>query len=196
MNTLFTKKRINYDGSQLSPHWILRNFKLLGDSIIAFRGGCSVREHMVDVVDVINKDFIYSSDMIHFIIEHFRRDLDFAVHRQWILAGIIKDVINDKPSPLVGEDAPSEKATRVRVVRVGSDLYVGDRKLSVSVATVSPVSSLIHFGINVISKGTPVKTIGFEDLKINPDVFAKRIIEQYAREDKRISNAGCKVRPV
>ena len=42
MNTFFIEKEIKYIGSQLSPHWIYKNFHLMGDSIVAFVGEVDV----------------------------------------------------------------------------------------------------------------------------------------------------------
>ena len=38
MKTLFIDNEIKYIGSQLSPHWIYKNFNIQGDSIVAFTG--------------------------------------------------------------------------------------------------------------------------------------------------------------
>ena len=50
----------------------------------------------------------------------------------------------------------------VQCTRSGDDLFVGDGKLTVSIATISATSMKIHLGINITSKGTPedVETIG------------------------------------
>ena len=39
----------------------------------------------------------------------------------------------------------------------GDDLYVGDRKLSISIAAPSPTSALIHFALNIDPTGAPVR---------------------------------------
>ena len=61
MKTLFIEKEIKYIGSQLSPHWIYRNFNILGDAIVSFIGEVDVKlDEMVDIEDVINNEPIYS----------------------------------------------------------------------------------------------------------------------------------------
>ena len=42
--------------------------------------------------------------------------------------------------------------------RKGDDLFLGEGKLSVSIATASPVSTLIHLGVNEDASGAPVTT--------------------------------------
>ena len=92
MNTLFTEKEIKYIGSELSPHWIYKNFKLQGDSIVSFIGEVDVKlEEMVDIEDVINKEPIYSKKMINFIIEQFDISLLGMVFAQRLFISIIKD---------------------------------------------------------------------------------------------------------
>ena len=69
MHTKFIEKEIKYIGSQLSPHWIYKNFGLQGDAIVAFVGEVDVKiSEMVDIEDVLNNDSIYSKKMLNFII--------------------------------------------------------------------------------------------------------------------------------
>ena len=42
MKIKFTEEEIWYVGSQLSPHWIYKNFGIQGDAIVAFCGECKV----------------------------------------------------------------------------------------------------------------------------------------------------------
>ena len=68
MKTKFIDKEIKYIGSQLSPHWIYKNFNIQGDVIVAFQGECKVDlTEMVDIEDVINNEPIYSKYMLSFI---------------------------------------------------------------------------------------------------------------------------------
>ena len=81
------------------------------------------------------------------------------------------------------------------VRREGSDLFDGDRKLTVSVATVSPVSGMIHAGINISSRNTPVPTRGLEDYGIAVRRFAEDILTAYAAECDVMARARSKVKP-
>ena len=43
MKTKLLEKEIKYEGFQLAPHWIYKNFKIQGDSTVAFIGECDVK---------------------------------------------------------------------------------------------------------------------------------------------------------
>lgn len=182
-------KFFTYDGRQLAPHWIYRQHDLLGDAIVAWRGECEVKlSEMVDIEDVKANAPIYSPQMVHFIAEFFDLDLEKTVYRQRLLIVTAKEFLEEHLSQ--------------RVERRGDDLYLlrpkdNQRgKLSVSIATTSATSTLIHTGFNVVSEGTPVPTVGLNDLEIDPDRFAQTVLERYTAEVEDIWLARCKVRPV
>lgn len=184
MKTLFIDKEVKYIGSQLAPHWIYKNFKIQGDAIVAFCGECEVKlTEMVDIEDVINKEPIYSKYMLSFITEQFNVELVEGVFRQRLLMCCIKEAL--------------EKRGFV-VCRSGDDLFVNDRKLSVSIATKSMTSVLIHTGVNILSEGAPIPVSGLKsDLGID-DVkeFALEVMKNYSEELKDIVLASTKVRGV
>jgi len=176
---------LKYDGTQLASLWAFRHHDLQGDSIVAFQGPCHVAlTEMVDLADVKEEAHIYSEKMLHFIVEHFDLDLEKTVTRQRLLVAIIKEEL--------------EKQYRdLKLIRKGDDLYWQERKLSVSIATLSPVSTLIHLGLNIISDNTPVPTIGLQELGIEDiEGFAKDILQSYTEEISSINLARCKVRGV
>ena len=171
-----------YTGEQLRSSFAYTVFGILGDSIVAFCGPCDVkREKIVDIEDLKEGNRIYSESMLHFIIEHHDTDLEKAVLRQVMLASIVKDMLN-------------HRLRELRVRRMHTDLYDGDAKLSVSVATVTPLSSLIHFGINITSTNTPIKTKGLADYGIDPPDFANLVAQEYVAEISKLHEARCKVR--
>lgn len=183
MKSYLHKEKLNYDGSQLSSLFAYRNFNLQGNSIVAFLGEARVElEHMVDLADVRDQAFIYSPDMVHFIVEIFELDLEKAIYHQRMLVSLAKENL--------------EQRGISGLTRSGDDLYLGDRKLSVSIATLSPVSSMIHFGLNISSQGTPVPTIGLAELDIDGQDFAREVMEAYQKEIISIYMAKCKVRGV
>ncbi len=187
MQAKFIKKEICYVGTQLSPHWIYKNFNLPGDSIVSFTGGCDVKiSEMVDLKDVLANDFIYSSKMLHFIVEHFNIPLVEGILRQRLLINIARDEIMDNLS------------SNTKIIRLGDDLYFNEGKLSVSIATKSITSVLIHLGLNIDSNNTPVKASGLEtDMGLkNIEQIANNIINNYLLEHKQITDASCKVRGV
>lgn len=195
MHTLFVKERMTYNGKQLSSLWAFRNWGLQGDCIIIFRGPCSVKtENLVDMADFREKAFIYSKDMLHFIVEHFDMDLEKTICRQRLLVSIIKDKIEEY---MTSKEIFITLGANLR--RDGDDLFIGNKKLSVSIATISPVSTMIHTGLNVSSKCTPVPAIGLSDMGYkNKDITAlgKDIGSAYVDEIKSIKLARCKVRGI
>jgi hypothetical protein len=183
MKAHFITKQITYDGSQINSLWTFRQAGLAGDSIVAFIGPCQILpEHMVDLEDLKAGAEISSPLMLHFIIEQFDPDLTKAILSQRLLTVIIKDCLEAK----IGK----------RIRRKGSDLYDANAKLTISIATVTPVSSKIHFGINIISRGTPVLTKGLRDYRIEPKRFALEVMKRYIEEITDITRDRCKVRGV
>ena len=184
MHTKLIDTEIKYIGSQLAPHWIYKNFKLQGDAIVAFIGECEVAlTEMVDIEDVINNEPIYSKLMLSFITEQFGVELVEGVFRQRLLICIIKELLEERG---------------VFVVRNGDDLMINNRKLSVSIATKSTTSILIHTGLNILSEGAPVKAsgltseLGIEDVR----EFALEVMKRYSEEFEDIKLASTKVRGV
>ncbi|MFH1604552.1 MAG: DUF366 family protein [Pseudomonadota bacterium] len=179
----FVEETIVYTGEQLHSLWAYRAFGLEGDSAVAFCGACGVTpEHMRDLEDLKAGSRIVSDHMLHFIIEHFGCDLQTAAWRQWVFMARMAEELNG----LLGEP---------RIRRTASDLYDGERKLTVSIASVSPVSGLIHAGINISSRNTPVPARGLEDYGISARDFGRMMLEAYAQECAGIKRACCKVRP-
>ena len=83
--------------------------------------------------------------------------------------------------------------------REGDDLYSGNRKLTVSIVTASPVSVLLHMGVNWDSTGAPVSAIGLRDLGVEREQvgeLAQEALGVFAREWASIERACTKVRPV
>ncbi len=138
---------------------------------------------MVDIEDVINNEPIYSKYMLSFITEQFNVELVEGVFRQRLLMCCIKEAL--------------EKRGFV-VRRSGDDLFVNDRKLSVSIATKSMTSVLIHTGVNILSDGAPIPVSGLKsDLDID-DIkeFALEVMKNYSEELEDIVLASTKVRGV
>ena len=184
MKTKFVNEEIKYIGSQLVPHWIYKNFKIQGDAIVAFIGECVVTlTEMVDIEDVINNEPIYSKSMLSFITEQFGIGLVEGVLRQRLLITIIKELLVKRG---------------IFVVRNGDDLIIDGRKLSVSIATKSMTSVLIHTGLNILSEGAPVVASGIKSELGISDIedFAKEVMERYSEELDDIVLATTKVRGV
>lgn len=182
MKTKFVTKKINYDGSQLKPLYSYVHHQLHGDSIVAFIGACDVTlEHMVDAEDFVVNAKIASDEMLHFIVELFGQNLMTAVALQRLLVSIAQDILLEMGQPLI---------------RNGDDLYFKKKKLSVSIASASAVSSQIHLGINIKNTGTPVPTCALSDFSVAPAKFAKELLARFAAEYTSITEATQKVRPL
>ena len=79
MKRLFLSREMAYTGRELHSLWAYRCHGLQGDSICAFVGPCEVAtEDLVDEADRKEGGFIRSERMLHFIAEHFERDLEKA----------------------------------------------------------------------------------------------------------------------
>jgi len=192
MKTHFHPTPLAYDGTQLRSHFAYSTFGIQGDSIVSFIGPCDVRgDHLVDLEDSKQGLFIHSDKMLHFIIEHFDGDLIRTIAFQRLLVDVMIREIEESIS-----DAGTSHELPLRLQRNGNDIYDDIYKLNVSVATQSPVSCLIHTGINISSRNTPVPTKGLEDYTINPQAFATGVMNRYAAEMEGIWKARCKVRGV
>lgn len=121
--------------------------------------------------------------MLHFMAEHFDLDLEKTILRQRLLISLLAQEINRLSGANVIE-------------RRGNDLYSKERKLSVAIATLTPVSTVFHVGLNILSSGTPVKTVGLRDLSISPRALAIKILRLYSQELQAVTLSRVKVRAV
>ncbi|MEK6977089.1 MAG: DUF366 family protein [Candidatus Hydrothermarchaeota archaeon] len=179
MRVVIPKERIDYDGSQIASLWAFAAFGVQEDTIVGFRGGCAIGpEHMVDLEDLKKGEEIKSVDMVHFIVEHFdSTDLRLAYHRQRLLVSIAREVL---------------EAQGASVERKGDDLFSEGKKLSVSIATVSPVSQKIHLGMNVRSE----EYMSLSRIGARPEEVIQEVCSRYRAELEDIEKAMRKSRPV
>jgi hypothetical protein len=182
MKYKFIEKTMTYDGRQLKPLYAYVNHHVHGDSIISFIGSCNVSlEHMVDAEDFVVNAEIKSDNMLHFIVEMFSQNLITAVSLQRLLTSMTQNLLLDKGHQLKRE---------------GDDLYFNGQKLSVSIASCSAVSSMIHLGLNIENAGTPVPTCALSDFKLEPTVFANELMKRFSEEYASIIEATQKVKPL
>lgn len=185
MKTRWLPKNEAYDGTQLKPLRAYLEMGLLGDSIYAWKGSCRIPfEHMVDGEDLREGSAIEGSMMLHLIAEIFDQDLIAGVCLQRLIADQARALIEERTSK------------KILLRRSGDDLYLDDRKLSISIATRSTNSVLVHFALNVSNEGTPVPTCSLEDFGIEPEPFAVDLMEGVSKEWRSIREATWKVRPV
>lgn len=158
-----------YDGSQINPSWAFNEFGIYGSSIITWIGPVNITpDNLKDFADVGLE--IKSDNMANFICEFFDcqpANMRIAYLRQRLLVMIFRECL-------------AEKGVVSR--REGDDIFVNDRKLSISIATASLSSMKIHFAFNLEDKGTPsdVDTIGLFD--IDPDIFNSDTLKDFISE--------------
>lgn len=182
MKYKFIEQYTNYNGSELKPLYSYVNHQVHGDSIVSFIGSCDVNvEHMVDAEDFVINAKIKSDKMLHFIIEIFNHNLITAVSLQRLLVTITQNLILESGHGLK---------------RDGDDLYFGEKKLSVSIASCSAVSCMIHLGLNIENTGTPVPTCALTDFLIEPVPFANELMKRFSEEFISIIEATQKVKPL
>jgi len=178
LQVLFSKVERPYTGVELRPHFLLTELGLRGSSLGAFIGACHVAtEHLVDWEDRLAQDRIEARWMVHFIGEFFGMSLREGVLVQRLLMATM------------GEMIPGAQ-------RRGDDLFLQERKLSVSIVTASPVSLLLHAGINIDPTGAPVPAIGLRELGITPEEWVPAVLERFSCEWSSMDWACAKVRPV
>jgi uncharacterized protein len=184
LKTHIDSKERSYLGPELRPHFILSQYKIEGTAIVAFRGPCDVKTaNLVDWEDRLANDSIKAKEMVHFLGEFFGITLREGV---WIQRLIVSDFTTEL------------NALGVKATRSGDDIFIDGKKLSVSIVTASPVSVLLHLGINVDAKGAPVKAIGLQDILSEKqiDKLVERVLKNFQSEFKSVERATVKVRPV
>lgn len=183
MFSYFFEDNIKYTGKELRPHYIYRKTGKMGDGIISFIGECDVPiNHMVDIEDVLSDSPIYSKMMLHFIAEVFNIDLYNGVLLQRLL--VVKAI------ELIRENCPD-----INIKRNGDDIFINGKKASVSIASKSLTSILIHFAINIESEGAIIEVSSLKDDTSISDYkqFAKSLMLSYISEIEDIKLATTKV---
>lgn len=186
MKSKFIEKEFAYDGSQLRSLFGYLGHGVQGNSIVSWVGPCAIsNEHMIDGEDLLAGETIAGARMVHFIIERFETSMFAAVTLQRLMAAIVLDLCRT----YVGDD---ELAAKFR--REGDDVFFGEGKLSISIATLTPMSALIHFAVNVTNEGTPVKTAALVEFGYDARDFARDVMARVTAEVESIETATVKVR--
>lgn len=187
MKSLFINDELRYDGTQLRPQFAYFNYKLLGNSIISWIGACDISfEHMVDGEDLLERSLIKGDQMLHFIIEIFDCKIMTAVTLQRLFAAIVQQTIN--------EQIINKKEFGNLLKRAGDDLFLDNKKLSISIASSSVFSSQIHFAANITTSGTPVLTTSLDELKLKTKDLSMAIMSKFCEEFQSIIEATQKVK--
>jgi hypothetical protein len=145
---------IKYDGSQIDPLWAFKSFKIKGSSVVTWIGPMDIKSENLKDCEDLGLD-IKSDLMIHCIVEHFDiqpGNLRISYLRQRLLVMILAEELSKKG---------------IKSLREGDDIYINNRKLTVSISTSSLNSTKIHLGINLTDIGSPddVDVIGLFQLK-------------------------------
>ncbi len=184
LQTYFSEIPRPYTGSELHSHFNLKTFQAKGSALCAFIGPCDVKTSaLVDLEDQMEGEHIRAARMVHFIGEFFGLSLREGVLFQRVFVSIVKQWL--------------EEQSGQRFTQKGNDLFNAlGQKGSVSIVTVSPVSTLFHFGINSDGAGAPVPVFELQSLGISDRTFVKEILERVAIEWRQIEWACTKVRAV
>ena len=197
MKCLWLNEEHKYDGSQLQPLHNYLKHGILGDSVVSWAGACEIKsQNMVDGEDLRSGAKIAGDFMLHFILELFQYPLSGAVALQRLMGEILIDRIckNSDRKSMVSQSEDTN-FNDFQFKRVGDDIYCSQKKLNISVATCSGISSLIHFGVNLTNEGTPVPTCCLADFGIvDGKEFALGFMETLKREFEGMRRAEMKVR--
>ncbi|MGN1321761.1 MAG: DUF366 family protein [Methanosphaera sp.] len=152
MQYLKWKDGNEYDGSQINPSWAFQEFGVKDSTIVSWVGPMNILgDNLIDYEDV-GVD-IKGNLMLNFIVEHFDEqpgNLKLAYHRQRMLVMITRDKLLNYG---------------IRTTQDGDDIFIDNKKLSVSIATASISTMKMHFALNITTEGTPddVETSALED---------------------------------
>ena len=197
MKCLWLSEKYKYDGSQLQPLNNYLKHGVLGDSVVSWAGACELKpQHIIDGEDLRSGAKIAGDSMLHFILELFQYPLSGAVALQRLMGEILMDQIQGSSDwKSTGCEPEDLKLTGFELRRTGDDIYQDQKKLNISIATCSGLSSLIHFGVNITNTGTPVSTCCLTDFGITDEKqFALGFMETLKGEFMEMKQAQMKVR--
>jgi len=184
IETMILDERIDYTGDQLRSHFVREKAGIAADGVVAFTGACAVTgSRLVDLEDAEQHSSIIAEEMLHFIGEHFECTLREANYRLRLFIGIVGETLRELAPGLV-------------TIRDGDDIFIAERKLTVAIATVSPVSTVFHCGVNIDPQGAPVPAAGLGEIGVDAGRFAADVLERYRSECISIDRAIRKVRGV
>ena len=184
LETRILDDSLDYTGEQLRSHFVREMSGIATDGVVAFRGACAVTgDRLVDIEDAEQHSSIIAEEKRHFIGEHFECSLREVNFRLRLFVALIGETLR-------------ELAPGLEMRRNGDDLYVSDRKLTVAIATATPVSTVFHCGVNIDPQGAPVPAIGLAGIGVDDAAFTPMLLEKYTKECVSIGVAIRKVRGV
>ncbi len=201
LQIFISKEERPYFGPELRPHFLLSEMGLRGSAMGVFVGPCEVKtDHLVDWEDRMANDHIAARKMVHFLGEFFGMGLREGVFMQRLFMASLCESLNAFAGRL---------GKTWRAKREGDDIFIFDpslpsktdgpevlRKLSVSIVTASPVSILMHAGINLDPTGAPVAAVGLDEMGVPLEQWLPFALDRFKEEWESIHWACAKVRPV
>ena len=168
----FEEKSFPYDGTQLRHLFAYEKFGLLGTSLVAWKGACHVPlDKMIDGEDKFSKSEIRGDLMLHFVGEFFHKDIYFSVALQRLFATmVLRQILKIRPEHFK------------HFVVSGDDLYYGQKKLSISIASITGFSSMFHFALNIENEGTPVPTVSLSELGVPVKQLVLEVFREFREE--------------
>lgn len=186
-----------YDGPLLHNRFAYRYFKnrtLPQGNIISFRAPARVEASgMIDLEDILNADFIYSEDMIHFLYEIPILDNIFgAVSFQRLFNSNIASILGSKYLQIPIEMQGDDMMVHTHFTQRGIPQTTG--KASVSIVHVKNGVTLGHTGIN-IKAGDKAPPFAFSTNLSDENVinFMNEVITMFYNVVEDIFLAGTKV---
>lgn len=185
-----------YDGVLLHKRFAYRFFRekcLPIGNIIAFRAPAKVEtEGLIDQEDSLNKDFIYSEDMIHFLYEIPLITESFgAISYQRLFNSIVANILFkyiNAPIEVDGDDLMVSK----EFTQGGVTQQKG--KCSVSIVHVKDNAALGHTGINVSAgKQAPAFAYSTNLSDIDCNNFMADVINTFYQTNDNIFIASTKI---
>jgi len=174
---------IPYSGKELNSKWVREKTDVQSGGVaVGFVGPCDVAtEDLIDLDDAKAGAVIIAKQMAHVIVLHVGCTLQAAVLRQRLLVCLLCALLNERG---------------IIPHRDGDDIYVGGRKLTVSIAAPSRRACVIHLGINVDPEGSPVAAVGLDELGVAPLELLETLLDRYRKELASAAYAETKVRSV
>jgi hypothetical protein len=180
----FLPEKRALSGDEMLPHWALRNFDMVGDSIVSFVGDFKVPpERWVDISGIMRGGVFPNSEMMHIVVEHFGCALPEAVLRQYVLVSILQEKLLHRI-----------KTNGHNLTRLGDDLFDGDKRLSITAVGSTLVSAKIHIGVFTESPG--MGYFGLTEYGVDPKELAEVVVCQYCAEMRRLAEKAWKVKPI
>ena len=193
---MIVKDLKHYDGTLLHHRFAYTYFRdkvLPIGNIIAFRGSTKVEtEGLIDQEDALNKEFIYSEDMVHFLYELPLVQEGFgaiAYQRLFntLVAGILYKHIQ-VPIEVDGDDLMVTK----EFTQGGVTQHKG--KCSVSIVHVKNGAALGHTGINIVAgKQAPAFAFSTNLNDQQAETFMGEVIEMFYKTNDDIFVASSKI---